>query len=67
MQSGFTYFENKFGGELLPCVKAFQAASLFHLVKVTDLYPDASTIEDFKAFHFLQGAIPDFQKKYHSF
>ena len=63
VQPGFTYFESKFGGELLPSVRAFQAASLFHPVKITDLHPDASAVEDLKAFHFLQGAIPDLQKE----
>ena len=28
VQHGFTYFKSKFGGELLPCVKTFQASSL---------------------------------------
>ena len=63
VQPGFTYFESKFGGELLPCVKAFQAATLFHPVKITDLHLHASAVEDLKAFHFLQGAIPDLQKE----
>lgn len=63
VQPGFTYFESKFGGELLPCVRAFQAASLFHPVKITDLHPDASIVEDLKAFHFLQGAILDLQRE----
>ena len=62
VQPGFTYFENRFGGELLPCV-SFQATSLFHPVMITDLYPHASTVEDLKAFHFLQGAIPDLQRE----
>lgn len=28
VQPGFDYFENKFGGELLPCTEAFKAANL---------------------------------------
>ena len=60
VQPGFTYFESKFGGELLPCAKA---ASLFHPVKNADRRPDASTVEDLKAFHFLQAAVPDLQKE----
>ena len=63
VQTGFTYFESRFGGELLPCVKGFKAASLFHRLKITDLHPDASTVDDFKAFPFLHDAIPDLQKE----
>ena len=59
VQPGFTYFESKFDGELLPCVKAFKAASFFHPGKVTDRQPNASAIEELKAFPFLQGVIPD--------
>jgi len=51
------------GGELLPCVKAFKAASLFHPLKITDLHLDASTVDNLKAFPFLHDAIPDLQKE----
>jgi len=63
VQTGFTYSESRFGGELLPCVKAFKAASLFHPLKITDFHPDASRVDDLKAFPFLHDAIPDLQKK----
>ena len=59
VQPGFTYFESKFDGELLPCVKAFKAASLFHPGKVTDLQPNASTVEELNAFPFVRDVIPD--------
>ena len=60
---GFTYFESKFGGELLPCVKAFKAARLLHPVKITDLRLDVSKVEDLKTFPLLQDAILDLQKE----
>ena len=63
VQPGFTYFESRFGGELLPCVKAFKAASLLHPLKITHLHPNASTVDDLKAFPFLHDAIPDLQKE----
>ena len=63
VQPGFTYFESRFGEELLPCVKAFKAASLLHPLKVMDLHPNASTVDDLKAFPFLHDAIPDLKKE----
>ena len=59
VEPGFTYFESKFDGELLPSVKAFKATSLFHPGKVTDRKPNVSTVEELKAFPFLQGVILD--------
>ena len=37
----------------------FKAASLFHPGKITDLRPDASSVEELKAFPFLADVIPD--------
>ena len=63
VQPGFIYFENKFWNELLHLVTAFKATRLFHPGKVVDLRPDATTVLDLKAFHFLQEAIPNLQKE----
>lgn len=60
---GSFYFENKFWNELLHLVNAFKATRLFHPGKVVDLHPDATTVLDLKAFHFLQEAIPNLQKE----
>lgn len=51
------------GGELQPYVKAFQAAGLFHPVKITDHHPDTTIVEELKTFHFQQSAVPDLQKE----
>ena len=61
VQPTFTYVENKFWSELLPLVNAFKAACLFGPTKVIDLHPDATMVEDLKAFTFLEQVIPDLQ------
>ena len=57
VQPGFDYIETTFFGELLPVVKAFKAAALFHPSKVPDISPDASAIEELKIFPFLCSAV----------
>ena len=47
VQRGCTYFENKFGGELQSTVNAFKV-----LVKVVDLHPNTTAIEDLEGISF---------------
>ena len=50
----FDYFENKFWTEFLPIVNAFKAA---RFIKVTELKPTASSIDELKVFSFLEDVI----------
>lgn len=47
VQLGLDYCESMFDGDLLPAVNAFKSAQLFNPRKLTDLKPDAKTINTF--------------------
>ena len=51
------------GGNCHLVLKPFEAATLFHPVKITDIHPHASAFQHLRLFHFLQGAISDLQKE----
>ena len=50
---GLNYFKMKFNGELSGTVAAFKAARFFLPCKIHEMKPDASAIDDLKAFPFL--------------
>lgn len=47
VQLGLDYCESMFDSDLLPAVNAFKSAQLFNPRKLTDLKPDAKTINTF--------------------
>ena len=57
MQPSYDYFENKFWTDI---VNAFKAVRLFNPEKITDLNSNATTVEELRAFPFLEDVIPNF-------
>ena len=52
-QPAFDYFPSKFDVDLLPAVNAFKSARLFQPSKLSNLKPDALSVESLRSFPFL--------------
>ena len=53
MQPGFEYYQDRFTGSLGLMVAAFKAARLFSPTKIGLLHPDATSVDNLRAFPFL--------------
>ena len=49
---GFDYFEQKFFQDFIPIVDTFKSVCLFNPGKITDLKPNAISVDTLKAFPF---------------
>ena len=54
VQRGFDYFEVKFFQDFTPIMDAFKSAHLFNPGKVTDLKPNAASVDILKALPFFR-------------